>query len=512
MAGEMKPDAPVSSLPDFLVAIGCSGVLTEEQLEALRDQVSSGAYPCDPPKLADHLVGEKLLTEFQARMLLEGNSHALVIGRYTLLDRIGAGGMGWVFRARHQLMDRIVALKVISPESSAKPNATARFLREMKLVGQLDHPNLIRAFDADLYNGIHYIVMEYVSGQDLRQIYRRRGVLPPDEVANYVAQAARGLAHAHDKKMIHRDIKPSNLLIGTAGVLKVLDLGLGAFVEDFGQGSRVTDADERLAVGTIEYVAPEQLTGEIVDGRADLFSLGCTAYGLLSGKLAYPGKSKRERLFKRISERHVPLLDVRPGLPPGLVAAVDRLLATKPADRFATGAEAADAFEALIRPEDRSPSGLMSERHRTPAATTNDLSLEPDLPPLDWSLIEAALRPKADRLQVSPSPGKPTESRSPRHSEQVLDLHRRELEASGTASGRDIEQLYFLETVKLKRAANKQPEPAKTAEKSLPIDRRLEYVFELLEGVVTDPSPTLIAVAILAIILVVAIAVVAVLF
>jgi serine/threonine protein kinase len=502
MAGEMNTDALSLSMPDFLAAIDRSGALMEDQFEKLRAQVLEGAYPLDPPTLARHLVREKILTEFQARHLLKGQLNGLVIGRYSVLDRIGAGGMGWVFKARHQLMDRIVALKVISPEYSSRANATSRFLREMRLVGQLDHANVIRAFDADLYNGMHFMVMEYVLGQNLAQIHQRRGVLPSDEVIDYMAQAARGLAHAHDKGVIHRDIKPSNLLIDADGILKILDLGLGAFAADFVEMSRVPDTDRGKAVGTLEYVSPEQIASELVDGRADLFSLGCTAYEMLTGRLPFAGIGKGKRLSQRVHERHIPIAGVRPDLPPRLSAVIDRLLAIRPDDRFATAAEAAEAFEALIYYGERPPAGGSDGRGRKSPAPTTDLPAEPEPPRLDWSLIESALWPKENRSPPTLAPVRLREPASPGNSAKDLGLRRAELEEAGQGSGREIEQLYFLETVKLNREEFDKP---KSDEDALHRSRRFRSLGASLEQFLTEPSLKQIALASLAVVLVITI-------
>ncbi|MBX6315351.1 MAG: serine/threonine protein kinase [Isosphaeraceae bacterium] len=506
MASELKPNAGELSLRDFLVALGRSGLLTAPQFEALRAGIGRGIYPGDPSALAGHLVGEGILTEFQARRLLKRKGHGLVIGRYAVMDRIGAGAMGWVFKARHQLMDRVVALKVISPENLSKRGATSRFLREMKLVGQLDHPNVIRAFDADLCNQIPYIVMEYVPGQNLQQVFRSRGALPPEEAIDYMAQAARGLAHAHEQGVIHRDIKPSNLLVDPTGVVKVLDLGLGAFVKDFGLEARARDVDAGMAVGTVDYMAPEQVTGRPVDGRADLFSLGCTLYCLLTGEYPFPGASRQERLVRRLHERHVPITEVRPDLPRGLVAVVDRLLAPRPEERFASATEAAEALDALIRPEDRSRPARRSRVAEKPRASATGLQAEPDPPPLDWSLIEAALQPKTERPQ---SPSSLKNSRETAHSDprgDTLDFHRRDLEAAGSGSGRQIECLYYAELGRLNRTALKKPDQTPATEETSLIERWLEALSRLLDKIVSEPSPVPLLIVILAIVLALGIA------
>ena len=212
----------------------------------------------DSLALAHQLIEEGTLTEFQARRLLRGKK-SLAFGRYALLDHIGQGARGRVFKARHRLMDRVVALKVFLPDGALSKTAVSRFFREMKIVALLDHPNVVRAIDADVHEGCPYIVMEYLEGDDLEHVFARRGPLPPDEVIEYMAQAARGLAHAHEKGVIHRDIKPTNLFLVNTGIVKVLDLGFGELVGMAGQAGNVFDTDEGIVVGTTDFMSPEQV-------------------------------------------------------------------------------------------------------------------------------------------------------------------------------------------------------------------------------------------------------------
>ena len=174
----------------------------------------------------------------------------------------------------------------------------------MKIVGVLDHPNVVRAFDADQHEDSPYIVMEYLEGRISKKSLRRRGMLPPQEVIDCMVQVAWGLAHAHEKGVVHRDIKPTNLFLDNSGVVKVLDLGLGAFVKISNEGVSRQDTDEGYVVGTCDYMSPEQLNGQPVDARTDLFSLGCAMYRLLTGKFAFSGMTKMDRMVKRMQERH----------------------------------------------------------------------------------------------------------------------------------------------------------------------------------------------------------------
>jgi serine/threonine-protein kinase len=404
MATTDKPKPVEDVPPDLLPVIRKSGVLAERQFEDLRARVLRGDLPHEPRALAQRLVKDRVLTEYQAKRFLSNKPHGLVVGRYVILERIGSGSMGRVYRAHHQLMDRVVALKIIAPEIVTNARVVARFQREMKLVGRLDHPHVVRAFDADQLGSILYIVMEYVAGQSLGQKFRQQGPLAPLEVVNYAAQAALGLAHAHEQAIVHRDIKPSNLLLGPDNQVKVLDLGLGVLMES-DESSSFATADG-IAVGTIDYMSPEQACGKEVDGRSDLYSLGCTMYHVMTGRLPFPGDSPVERLGLRISGRPVPITDVRPNIHPAIVNVLERLMAAKPMDRFQTAAEAAEALQAVVAPRKKpAPSALaqakepgivpVSQAPAPPPPPPEIITVRPDYP--------AWFRPVAGLAETKPA-------------------------------------------------------------------------------------------------------------
>ena len=241
--------------------------------------------------MAERLVSDEVLTVYQAKRFLNNKPHGLLVGRYIILDRIGSGSMGRVYKAHHQMMDRIVALKIIAPEIASNEKVVARFQREMKLVGRLDHPHVVRAFDADRINRTLYIVMEYVPGLSLGDRLKK-GPIPASEMIDYAAQAALGLAHAHEQGMVHRDIKPSNMLLTRDRKIKILDLGLGLLLEADSNATFATA--DGIAVGTVDYMSPEQALGRDVDGRSDLFSLGCAMYHLMT---------RQARLPRRVADR-----------------------------------------------------------------------------------------------------------------------------------------------------------------------------------------------------------------
>ncbi len=212
MATSDKPRSAGDVPTDILPVIRASGVLTDVQFEGLRTRVLEGSYPYDARELAGCLIREGLLTEYQARRILKNKPHGMVVGKYVILERIGSGSMGRVYKAKHQLMDRLVALKIIAPEITSNTRVVARFQREMRMVGRLDHPNVVRAFDADQIGNVLYIVMEYVSGLSLGQKYRAEGPLPPLSVAKYAAQAALGPGprpRSGDRPSRHQAVEPA---------------------------------------------------------------------------------------------------------------------------------------------------------------------------------------------------------------------------------------------------------------------------------------------------------------
>jgi serine/threonine-protein kinase len=346
--------------PDLLPLIRRSGLLTDRQFEEVSGKIQRGEYPRDSSALAGRLVAEGVLTEFQVSRLLRNKAHGFQVGPYIVLDRLGEGSKGRVFKAQHKLMGRLVALKIIAPQIASRASSIARFHREMRLLGRLDHPNVVRAFDADQVGNLLYIVMEFIDGRDLERVLLDRGQLSAALVASYMAQAALGLGHAHDRGIVHRDVKPTNLLLSKEGQVKVLDLGLGALMEADSETSFATAAGH--SVGTLNYMSPEQVTASEVDGRSDLFSLGCTMYHLLTGQIPFPGETVVECLTRRARGGPVPITTLRPDLPPRVVEVLDKLMACRPEDRFQTAAEAALALQAVAkqgkdhpRPDRRSP-------------------------------------------------------------------------------------------------------------------------------------------------------------
>ena len=214
------------SLDQLRAALVDAGLVSAGELKSLSDSLPATQIPADAQSLASVLVERGKLTAFQAQVACEGNVRSLVFDEYIVLDKIGAGGMGQVFQARHRRMERVVALKVLPSAAITSPESVQCFHREIKAAARLTHPNIVVAYDAGEAHGQHYLVMEYVAGQNLAGILKQQGRLSVEQAVGYVVQAARGLAFVHSKGIVHRDVKPANLLLDHDGVVKVLDLGL----------------------------------------------------------------------------------------------------------------------------------------------------------------------------------------------------------------------------------------------------------------------------------------------
>ncbi len=299
----------------------------------------------DPKLLADELVRRGWLTAYQKELLLAGRAGELVLGQYVLLDKIGEGGMGAVFKARHRVLKSVRAIKVIRPDRLVSKSAVERFYREAENVARLHHPNIILAHDAGQHGDVHYFVMEYAPGADLGHLLQRCGPLPPADACAYARQAALGLEHARERGLIHRDIKPSNLLVTPEGQVKLLDLGLARVRLDEATASNASLTQDGAVMGTPDYMAPEQAEdSRRVDIRADVYALGCTLYHVLAGRPPFPGGSVMEKLIKHRLEEPRPIEALRGDLPEGLGPVLRKMMAKDPAARFQTPAEVAEAL------------------------------------------------------------------------------------------------------------------------------------------------------------------------
>ena len=253
--------------------------------------------------------------------------------------------MGTVYKALHTRLKRPVAIKLLPGRRLADPEAVARFQREMEAVGRLDHPHLVRAYDAGEAEGHQFLVMEFLHGVDLAKLVRRDGPLPVADACEVVRQAAMGLQHAHEHGLVHRDVKPSNLMLTSTGQVKVLDLGLARLTVETPDAEMTSSGQ---VVGTGDFIAPEQgRDTRQADARSDVYSLGCTLYFLLTGKAPFAGPQYDTFMKKVIAHSQEPIPPIQqfcPDLPGPMLAVLGRMLAKEPGKRFQTAAEVAEAL------------------------------------------------------------------------------------------------------------------------------------------------------------------------
>jgi len=320
--------------------------VTQQQIEAALTDLNAVAdrgAPPDDKRLARKLVESGVITSYQAEQLQAGRTK-LNLGPYIVTDWLGQGGMGQVFKAVHRMMRREVALKVL-PQSKSTPEAISAFNREIRAQAQLDHPNLVRAYDAGHDGNVHFLVTEFVPGTDLRRWVRVQGHLSMAQAASVIAQAARGLAHAHERGLVHRDVKPGNILVTPDGRAKVSDLGLAGSQHDDGNDPRAGKI-----VGTADYLAPEQIRKphEILP-VSDVYALGCTLYYAVTGKVPFPGGTTRDKARRHCDETPWHPRRFNPEISDEFVDVIADMMAKDPRSRIQTAAEVAARLEPWAR-------------------------------------------------------------------------------------------------------------------------------------------------------------------
>lgn len=344
----------------FLELAEKSELVSKDQLEKALPEITAGGTPdqaADVDFISDGLIKAGLLTKWQTDKLRDGKHKGFFLGKYKLLGHIGSGGMSSVYLAEHVKMQSKRAIKVLPKNRVDDSSYLARFHLEAQAVAALDHPNIVRAYDIDNQGDLHYLVMEYVEGKDLQNVVREEGPLDYDVAANYIAQAAMGLKHAHDANLVHRDIKPANLLVDQKGTVKLLDLGLAKFTNS--EKASLTIAHDENVLGTADYLAPEQaLNSHNVDLRVDIYSLGCTLYYALTGHPPFPEGSLAQRLAMHQSKEPKNIADERKDAPPALVEICRKMMAKKPENRYQSAADVAEALRGFLASRGRVGGGL----------------------------------------------------------------------------------------------------------------------------------------------------------
>ncbi len=351
------PLTPGPSLPqteltidEFAESVSETGLITDGDLQRFRDELSADDDQSSTTlALAERIVADGKLTSYQVSVILKASDDPLLIDRYVILDTLGVGGMGVVFKALHKAMDRVVALKLLPADAVDSREKVERFQREARAAARLSHPNIVTVHDAAESNGSHFLAMEYVNGPDLSTIIREQGPVSVAEAVRFVRDAARGLEHAHEQGIVHRDIKPGNLLLAPGAVVKVADLGLATI-----DSARPLDQEQPeltqggMILGTVAFISPEQaLETQSADGRSDIYSLGATLFCLLTGRPPYAEETTMKTLIAH-REYPVPALsDYREDVPDELGEICQRMLAKQVDDRFQAMSEVVDALDGL---------------------------------------------------------------------------------------------------------------------------------------------------------------------
>lgn len=374
-------------LEKFVQQLEDSGIVAGD---TLKDFLPPKASPQSAEELALELVRHKKLTKFQAEEVSKGKGKSLVLGNYVVMEKIGAGGMGQVFKARHRVMERLVAVKVLPSELTKDHAAISRFHREVKAAAKLNHPNIVTAYDADQSGGVHFLVMELVDGRDLSALVKRNGPFPVETAVNYILQAAKGSEAAHKKGIVHRDIKPANLLLDTEGTVKILDMGLARI---YGEETQSELTSTGTVMGTVDYMAPEQaVSTKKADARADIYALGCSLFYLLTGRSTYEGDTIMEKLLAHREQPIPSLRSVRSEVPEPLDVVFKKMVAKNIDDRYQTMAEVISALEGCGNEPINSPS--LNATEAGPTLELRDVSMPSCVLSTRATLMDAAAKSK----------------------------------------------------------------------------------------------------------------------
>lgn len=333
----------VLSLEEFVRDLAANQLVSAEEVRAVEAASPPERRPRDSQALAKELVRAGRLTKYQAANAVQGKSKNLVFDDFVVLDTWSAGGPQCYQAENRKMKQRRVALRILPPFAATKSStALARFQREVQAAARLEHPHLLAAYHAGEAHGAPYLVFQFVDGQDLESLVRQEGRMPVEKVLDFVLQAARALAYAHDKGVVHRDVNPTNLLVDKSGTVKVAGLGLARIEDDTEKG--ITQTGE--LIGRPEYMPPEQWrSAKNVDARSDVYSLGCTLYYLLTGKTIYTGETVGQQMTAHTEQPIPNLRSQRPDVPASLETVFAKMVAKSPNERYTTMGAAIAALE-----------------------------------------------------------------------------------------------------------------------------------------------------------------------
>ena len=352
-AGESKPGSGGSQAPEMGSGEGSTGgfetmlgklvvrtgLATAEEVELCHALRQESAQNERPQTLADLLVTKQFVTPRQLARVkseFEAKKSTEHIPGYEIMKKLGAGAMATVFLGRQLSLDRLVAIKVLPPKLSASPNFIERFYKEGRAAAQLNHPNIVNAYDVGRAGDHHYFVMEYVDGQTVHDLIRKVKRIKEDEAIRIVRQVANALRHAHRRGFIHRDIKPKNIMLATGGSVKLADLGLARAMSD----TEAAEAEAGRAYGTPYYISPEQIRGEVTIGpAADIYGLGATFYHMVTGRVPFEGKNPSAVMHKHLKAELTPPDHINPKLSAGSAQVIEMMMAKDPRDRYHSEAD-----------------------------------------------------------------------------------------------------------------------------------------------------------------------------
>ena len=394
------------SAKSFLKILERSGIVPEDRLKGTLSELSKkyNGKLIKVDDLTKHLISSGVLTRWHCDKLLAGKYKGFFLGKYKLLGHLGTGGMSSVYLAEHKLSGQKRAVKVLPRKKVSDKSYLDRFYREGKAAASLNDPNVVRIYDICNEGDTHYMVMEWVDGIDLYELVKKDGPLAFNDAARFILQAAKGLSHAHKTNLVHRDIKPANLLLAHDGVVKILDLGLALMREET---ESLTILYNEKVMGTADYLAPEQaVNSHNVDHRADIYSLGCTLYYLLTGHPPFPEGSIAQRIAMHQTTEPEPITASREDCPQPLIEICSRMMKKNRDERFQNCGEVEQALKTFLDTgsfEDDDASGFEINTKRKADQLAGNPGQSKSTPASNESPFSISTSNKSDSIKIGPS-------------------------------------------------------------------------------------------------------------